>query len=159
MSLLLGTFGFAVASALIPVLNVEAYLAIVAAKLDDPSLWGLALVAGGGQTVGKIVWFYAGWHSLKLSWMQKKLDNPKFQASYTKWHGRIVGRPVFAGAIVFASAWTGFPPLAVVAVLAGVMRMSFPVFLVTTFIGRTLRFWTVLAGVDLLKDVVPGLFG
>jgi membrane protein YqaA with SNARE-associated domain len=55
-----------------------------------------------------------------------------------------------AGLITFTSSVTGFPPLAVIAVLAGTLRMSFPVFLATVLAGRTIRFWAVLAGVGLL---------
>ena len=57
---------------------------------------------------------------------------------------------MLAGVICFASAVTGFPPLAIVAVLAGSLRMNFPVFAVTCFVGRTIRFWIVLAGVAML---------
>lgn len=147
MKLLLGTFAFSVGSALIPVLNVEAYLAVVAARAEDLGVWELALVAGLGQSIGKIIWYYAGLHSLKLPWMRRKMETPKWAAAYTKWYGRIHGRPVTAGAITFVSSVSGFPPLAVIAVLAGTLRMSFPVFLVTVLAGRTLRFWAVLAGV------------
>jgi membrane protein YqaA with SNARE-associated domain len=45
---------------------------------------------------------------------------------------------------------TGFPPLAVIAVLAGTLRMNFVIFIVTVFVGRTIRFWLVLAGVSML---------
>jgi membrane protein YqaA with SNARE-associated domain len=45
---------------------------------------------------------------------------------------------------------TGFPPLAVIAVLAGTLRMNFTIFIVTVVVGRTIRFWLVLAGVGLL---------
>lgn len=150
MNLILGTFFFSIGSALLPVLNVEAYLAVVAAKTDSIADWQLALVGGAGQVVGKILWYYAGWHSMNLSWMRKKMESEKWQASYAKWHQRIVGRPVFAGAIAFASALLGFPPLAIIAVLAGSLRMNFGVFVVTCLVGRTLRFWAVLAGVGVI---------
>ena len=39
---------------------------------------------------------------------------------------------------------------AVIAVLAGTLRMNFTVFLGTVLVGRTIRFWLVLAGVGLL---------
>lgn len=150
MNLILGTFFFSIGSALLPVLNVEAYLAVVAAKTDSIADWQLALVGGAGQVVGKILWYYAGWHSMNLSWMRKKMESEKWQASYARWHQRIVGRPVFAGAIAFASALLGFPPLAIIAVLAGSLRMNFGVFVATCLVGRTLRFWAVLAGVGVL---------
>jgi membrane protein YqaA with SNARE-associated domain len=78
------------------------------------------------------------------------METEKWQLSYQRWHERIVGRPILAGGISFASAVTGFPPLAVIAVLAGTLRMNFPIFIVTVVIGRTIRFWLVLAGVGML---------
>jgi membrane protein YqaA with SNARE-associated domain len=159
VKLILGTFFFSVASALVPILNAEAYLAVVAAKLQNVSAVELAAVGGAGQIVGKIIWYYAGYHSLKFKWMQKKMETPKWKNSYEKWSARIAGRPMVGAGICFASAVTGFPPLAIVAVLAGSLRLNFVMFAITCFVGRTIRFWIVLAGVDWLKHLFPGLFG
>ncbi len=156
MKLLLGTFLFSVASALVPVLNVEIYLA--ALPNVEERAFEFAVVAGTGQTLGKIIWFYAGIHSMKVSWLKRKMETEKWQASYLKWHRRIVGRPVLAGTIVFVSAFSGFPPLAIIAVLAGSLRMNLPVFIGTTLVGRILRFWLVLEGAEWVKDLVPHLF-
>lgn len=150
MKLIIGTFFFSVASALVPILNVEAYLAAVALKAHNLSDWQLAAVGGAGQGVGKILWYLAGTQSLRIRWIRQKMETEKWQLSYEKWHERIVGRPILAGGISFTSAVTGFPPLAVIAVLAGTLRMNFPIFIVTVFAGRTIRFWLVLAGVGLL---------
>ncbi len=150
MKLIVGTFLFSIASALIPILNVEAYLAAVALKAHNLSDWQLAAVGGAGQGVGKILWYLAGTQSLRIRWIRQKMATEKWQLSYARWHERIVGRPVLAGAISFTSAVTGFPPLAVIAVLAGTLRMNFPIFIVTVVAGRTIRFWLVLAGVGLL---------
>ena len=150
MKLVIGTFFFSVASALLPILNVEAYLAAVALKAHNLSDWQLAAVGGAGQSIGKIFWYVAGRESLRIRRIRQKMETEKWQASYERWHERIVGRPVFAGAISFGSAVTGFPPLAVIAVLAGTLRMNFPLFLGTVFVGRTIRFWLVLAGVAML---------
>jgi len=150
VKLIIGTFFFSVASALLPILNVEAYLAAVALKAHNLSDWQLAAVGGAGQGVGKILWYLAGTQSLRIRWIRQKMETEKWQLSYEKWHERIVGRPVLAGAISFTSAVTGFPPLAVIAVLAGTLRMNFTIFIVTVFTGRTIRFWLVLAGVGLL---------
>jgi len=148
--LILGTFLFSIGSALLPILNVEAYLAAVAIKAHNLSDWQLAAVGGAGQGIGKIIWYVTGVHSLKIRWIRQKMETEKWQLSYARWHERIVGRPVLAGAITFASAVSGFPPLAVIAVLAGTLRMNFAIFLATVFVGRTIRFWLVLAGVGLL---------
>jgi len=149
VKLVIGTFLFSVASALVPILNVEAYLAAVALEARNLSTWQLAAVGAAGQSVGKILWYFAGIHSLKIRWIRQKMETEKWQLSYARWHERIVGRPVLAGAITFASAVSGFPPLAVIAVLAGTLRMNFAIFLGTVFVGRTIRFWLVLAGVGL----------
>jgi membrane protein YqaA with SNARE-associated domain len=150
VKLLIGTFFFSVASALVPILNVEAYLAAVAIQARHLSDWELAAVGSAGQTAGKVLWYFAGTQSLRIRWIRQKMETEKWQLSYLRWHERIVGRPVFAGAISFTSAVTGFPPLAVIAVLAGTLRMNFAIFLGTVFVGRTLRFWMVLAGVGML---------
>jgi membrane protein YqaA with SNARE-associated domain len=150
VKLVVGTFLFSVASALIPILNVEAYLAAVAIKAQNLSDWQLAAVGAGGQTAGKLLWYLAGTQSLRLRWIRQKMETEKWQLSYARWHERIVGRPLFAGAISFTSAVTGFPPLAVIAVLAGTLRMNLAIFLGTVLVGRTIRFWLVLAGVGLL---------
>ena len=150
MKLVIGTFLFSIASALLPILNVEAYLAAVAVKAHNLADWELAAVGGVGQGVGKIVWYFAGIHSLRIRWIRQKMETEKWRLSYERWHERIVGRPVLAGGITFASAVTGFPPLAVIAVLAGTLRMNFTIFLVTVIAGRTIRFWLVLAGVGML---------
>jgi membrane protein YqaA with SNARE-associated domain len=150
VKLVIGTFLFSVASALLPILNVEAYLAAVALKAHHLSDWQLAAVGGAGQSVGKIFWYVAGKESLRIRRIRQKMETEKWQVAYVRWHERIVGRPVFAGAISFTSAVTGFPPLAVIAVLAGTLRMNFPLFLITVFAGRTIRFWLVLAGVSML---------
>jgi membrane protein YqaA with SNARE-associated domain len=150
VKLIIGTFLFSVASALVPILNVEAYLAAVAIKAQNLSDWQLAAVGAGGQTAGKILWYFAGTQSLRIRWIRQKMETEKWQLSYERWHERIVGRPVFAGLISFTSAVTGFPPLAVIAVLAGTLRMNFAIFVATVMLGRTIRFWLVLAGVSVL---------
>ncbi len=157
--LALGTFFFSVASALIPVLNVEIYLIGISEKVDESQYVFYALVAAAGQTVGKVIWFYAGIHAMKVPWLARKMETPKWQASYEKWHQRISGRPVMAGLISFVSAVTGFPPLAVVAVLAGSLRMNFVVFLTTVFTGRAIRFYICLVTGSGLWDLSHHVFG
>ena len=54
MKVLLATFGVAVASALFPLINIEAYIAGVAALGGSSGVWGLSAVAAAGQVVGKV---------------------------------------------------------------------------------------------------------
>jgi membrane protein YqaA with SNARE-associated domain len=150
VGLLVATFLYAIGSALVPVLNLEVYLGAVAAKAPDAPFWELALLAGGGQMVGKVLWYHAGRHSLRLPWMRRKMDSERWQASYRRWSGWIAARHGHTGAVCLLAAFTGIPPFAVVSVLAGSLRMNFWLFLGTGLVGRTLRFAAVLAGVGLL---------
>jgi membrane protein YqaA with SNARE-associated domain len=60
---------------------------------------------------------------------------------------------VVAALLVFASASTGFPPLAIVAVLVGQLRMSLTLFFVIGLVGRWLRFAAVLGGAGWLSQL------
>jgi membrane protein YqaA with SNARE-associated domain len=150
MSLYLWTFGVSIASALFPLINMEVILGGMAATVGDGHAFALALVAGLGQTVGKIVWYELTRRSFDTEWVQKRLSGPKVQASYLRWQARIDGRPWFGAAIMFVSSFAGVPPLLVMAAVAGALKMRMYVFLPTILVGRTLRFWLVLAGVESL---------
>lgn len=47
------------------------------------------------------------------------------------------------GAVLFLSATLGVPPFYVTPILAGLLRISFPLFFVCGFSGRFLRFGAV----------------
>ncbi|MFW6774935.1 VTT domain-containing protein [Nocardioides sp. CPCC 205120] len=149
MILLLTTLGVGVASALLPVVNAEAYLAGVGA-LGSGGLVLLSIAAGAGQTLGKLVWYEVARRGVQTEWAQKKLSGPKVQRVYQRWTERMEGRPWYAAAIMFVSALGGVPPLLVMAAVAGALRMRREVFLVSVLVGRSIRFWLVLAGVHFL---------
>ncbi|HET7329014.1 MAG TPA: VTT domain-containing protein [Nocardioidaceae bacterium] len=147
MVILLATFGVAFVSALIPLVNVEAYLGAVVATVGDANIWALCVVAGVGQMIGKVLWYGAGRRSMELAWVRKKMSAPKRQAQLRLWRARVQGRPLFSGAVLLASAFVGLPPYAVISVLAGQLRMSFTLFCVTGLVGRIARFAVVAFGV------------
>jgi membrane protein YqaA with SNARE-associated domain len=147
MGWLLPTFGYCILSALIPALNTEAYLALLAARKSAP-LWPLAIVAAAGQMVGKVVYYYIGKSSLEWQWVKRRTDNPRFQEGLAQWRERLADRPWIAGATVFVSASVGIPPFAIVAVLAGTLRMSLTTFVLVGFVGRTLRFASILGAAE-----------
>jgi membrane protein YqaA with SNARE-associated domain len=149
MILLGSTFGVSVASALFPLINIELYLAGVGAVGSGTALT-IGLVAGAGQSAGKIVWYEIAKRSVETEWAQKKLSSPKVHASYDRWVGRMHGRPWYGGAVLFVSALGGLPPLLVMAAVAGALKMPYWVFLPTIFVGRAMRFWLILAGVEFL---------
>lgn len=149
----LSLLAIAFASALIPLVNIEAYLGLRAAFADMGDIWMLGFVAAAGQMAGKIIWYYIGASSLEWGWIKRRIEHPKQQARLEKWRARTDSRPVFAGGLVFASALTGLPPFAILAVLAGQLRMSVSLFLVLGLLGRWLRFVTVLGGVGWLHQL------
>lgn len=152
----LGTFWYAFGSALLPFLNAELFLIAIG---DRVSHLQFALIAAGGQTAGKVIWYEAGRHAMRSRWLTRKMESVTWQATYARWHSRLVGRPVAGGAIVFASAVGGVPPMAVVAVLAGSLRMNLITFVTTTFVGRAIRFWLCLATGAGVWELIHALFG
>jgi membrane protein YqaA with SNARE-associated domain len=149
MILLLTTFGVSVASAVVPLINIELYLAGLSAVGSGKAV-SIAIVAGAGQTIGKVFWYEVAKRSVETAWVQKKLSAPKVKASYERWVEAMHGRPWYGGAVLFAAALGGIPPLLVMAAVAGALKMPYWVFIPTIFVGRALRFWLVLTGVEFL---------
>lgn len=150
---LLVAFGVGVGSALVPFFNVEAYLPVVAFKSSHDLTFLLAATAGAGQTVGKLVWYVLGARGSQSAWLQKKLDKGDRREAYERWAARLCDKPIVGVVVMLASAVVGLPPLLVMAIVAGSVRMSLALFLGTVFVGRTLRFWALLAGVDALSHL------
>ncbi|NUR08886.1 MAG: hypothetical protein HOQ45_18015 [Nocardioidaceae bacterium] len=117
-------------------------------------MWLLGFVAALGQMIGKVVWYYLGATSLNWAWVRKKVETPKAQARLETWRRRTHDRPVVAGGLVFLSAFSGFPPFAIVAVVAGQLRMQVVLFFVLGLAGRWLRFALVLGGAEWLSKTV-----
>ncbi len=151
---LLGLFLVGVASALVPLINLEAYLGVRAAVASMSNIWLLGLVAAVGQMVGKTVWYYLGANSLSWGWIRRKVEQPKNAARLETWRARTHDRPVVTGVVLFASALVGVPPFAIVSVLAGQLRMSLILFLTLGLTGRWLRLVAVLGGAQWLLDVL-----
>ena len=151
---MLGVLGVAFASALVPLVNIEAYLGVRGSVGSIENVWLLGLVAGFGQMVGKVVWYYLGASSLHWGWVRRRMETPKAQARLETWRTRTHERPVVAGALVFVSAFSGFPPFAILAVLAGQLRMQLALFFGLGLAGRWLRFTAVLGGAGWLAQLL-----
>lgn len=149
MTLLGLTLGFGMISAIIPVFNMEAFIAVAYAQSSQHPLL-LSFVGSLGQNIGKLVWFYVCRGALDIPWLQKRIDTPKRQAQYEKWSGYVHGRPIMSGALTFLSAAVGFPPFFAMAMIAGALRMNAAVFFLAGLVGRTLFFWVLLTGVGLI---------
>lgn len=151
---LLGVLGVAFASALVPLVNIEAYLGVRGSVGGIDNVWVLGLAAGFGQMVGKVVWYYLGASSLHWGWVRRRMETPKAQARLETWRLRTHERPVLAGALVFVSAFSGFPPFAILSVLAGQLRMQLALFFGLGLAGRWLRFTAVLGGAGWLAQLL-----
>lgn len=141
----LTTLGVAVASALIPLVNIEVYLTGLGA-IATGHAWSLAVSAGLGQTIGKVVWHQAAARTVETAWFKDKLTSPKVRKNYDKWVERMHGRPWYAAGLVLFSSFTGIPPLLVIAAVAGGLKMPLWAFVPAVLVGRVLRFWLILAG-------------
>jgi len=150
VKLILLTFGYCIVSALIPVVNAEAYVAAVAVLVEDAAIWGLAVAAGAGQMVGKLVYYLIGRSSLEWRFVRKKIDSPAWQERLERWRRRIGGDPWLVGGVVLVSAVTGIPPLAIISVLAGQLRVHWALFFVVGLVGRVGRFASMLGLVGAL---------
>lgn len=150
MSLLavwLTTFGVALLSAVIPVVNIEIYL--LGASALAPREMVIPLIVAGtlGQVIGKIALYYAGNGALKM-------PGKRLQAALQKMNTQMQERPHMGSALVFASATLGLPPYYLVTLAAGAARMNLPMFLVVSFIGRLIRFTIVVAVPQLAREAV-----
>jgi membrane protein YqaA with SNARE-associated domain len=143
VKLLLTVLAVSFVSALVPLVNAEAFLAWVAG-LDDLPLVLAAATASIGQVAGKLVWYYGGMHSLDIGWVQRRLEKARREETLAKWQKQTQGRPAAAGALCFSAAFLGLPPYLAVAAVAGLLGVGIKLFVVTGLVGRFLRFWLVL---------------
>ncbi len=146
--------GVGFVSALVPLVNLEAYLGVRGSVANVGALWTLSLAAALGQMAGKVIWYYLGANALSWERVRRKIETPKALRRLETWRARTHQRPVITGLLVFASAASGFPPFAIVAVLAGQLRMNLMLFCVLGLLGRWVRFAAVLGGAEWLSGLV-----
>ncbi|SEC61012.1 membrane protein YqaA, SNARE-associated domain [Nocardioides exalbidus] len=149
MTLFWSVLGASIGSALLPLINIEIILTGAVSQAPGHE-WALVIAATIGQMLGKILWYWGGTHVERAPWVNRQLQKPAAKASLDKWHERAEGRPWFTAGLLFVSAFSGFPPYAVTAVLAGILRVPMWIFLVTGTLGRGLRFWVVVFGASSL---------
>lgn len=156
---LLLSIGFGIGSAVIPVLNAEAYIVGVGVSHAlDPLV--AAIGVGVGQGLGKVALFLAVRY--RPDWAAKhKSKAPKEPNLTTSW-GRfkdrsaraakklldLIGDAKYGVPVVALSAFAGFPPLYAVALIAGASRMRVLVFAITVLVGRVGRFALLALGVS-----------
>lgn len=146
-------------SAFIPVVSIETYVVVMAAAFrehgDLRQLLVLAAAATIGQMAGKYVWYEAGRNSARWPWLQRKLERPKIAAQLEKWTTWADHHRKVAGLVLFASACAGLPPFLIMSIVAGRLKFSRVVFIVTGVVGRFLRFLIAAGLVEWLQTTVP----
>lgn len=147
----LGVAGLAVASALLPLINIEAVIALAATQGHAPG-WLIVAASATGQMAGKLVWYYGGRELDRFAFVARRMRRPKASAALERWRARSEGRPWFTAGLLLASSTVGLPPYAVISVVAGALRVPLVVFLVTGLVGRLLRFWFVIGGATALAS-------
>lgn len=134
MQISLWCFGLTVASAVFPWVNAEIIvLSLPALATSKTALLVLLLVATAGQMTGKCALYWAGRTG------NRALPG-RAGRTLLKWRERLEARPSRAAALVLVSSVTGLPPFYVMTLLAGAMKMKFPLYIVMGTTGRLLRF-------------------
>jgi membrane protein YqaA with SNARE-associated domain len=123
---ILGALGTGAASALLPLVNAEAYAILAATRSHAWLAVLLVLALAIGQTAGKLVLFESARRGAGR-WAAKLADS--------RWAGRATGPFVVLG-----SATLGLPPLAIVSLAAGAAGQRRLTFGVLCLVGRTVRF-------------------
>jgi membrane protein YqaA with SNARE-associated domain len=158
---LLTSIGFGAVSAVIPIVNAEAY--IIASQMSAvagpiPIAIGIAI----GQTIGKLLLFFGVRQGKELSFVKHRREIRK-QRPVGPTRARVraagakllnlVGQERWGLPIVLIAAIIGFPPLYAVALLAGATTMSPVWFGLTVLVGRLCRFLLVATGFYGLHDL------
>ena len=144
----LTTFAVCVLGSLIPFVNTEIYLLSAVALSPRSYVLPLVIAATVGQTVGKIAMYYVGRGVLKL-------PAGRVQRGLEAATARLEARPMWGKLFFFFSSLVGFPPLYVMTLAAGAVRMNFAFFVVACLVGRFIHF----AVVAMVPDLWNRLFG
>lgn len=137
----LAAAGFGLASALVPVLNAEAYLAVSGVAAPATAVL-VACALALGQTLGKVTLYEAARRggARAAGHRAARHRRARFAAGLVTRLTALLRRPWLGGVTVLVSASLGVPPLAVVSVLAGGAGVHRLVFVATCLLGRTARF-------------------
>ncbi|GAA1554805.1 hypothetical protein GCM10009789_05330 [Kribbella sancticallisti] len=151
--------GFGIGSAVIPVMNAEAYvLGVGVSGALDPVV--AAVGVSVGQTVGKVAMFlavrYRPGYAAKKGKEPKPVDLDTRRGRFIQWNRDVSKRLLDALSdrrwgipVTLLSSSVGIPPLYGVALIAGASRMGVVTFSLSVLAGRLARFVTLALGVGL----------
>ena len=138
--------GMGLLSALVPFVNAELYAVAVSTQTGPGIALLCAVALAVGQTAGKWLWYLTGRAGGERAarWRTSRSHgDPPDPGRVARLVERLRDRRSSA-AVVLLSGSVGLPPLALVAVAAGVSRMRVRDFLACCLVGRTVRFCVVL---------------
>lgn len=155
--------GMGVLSALVPVVNAEAFLLAAVATLSSPGdCWVIVVALALGQTAGKIVYFLGARHAWDVRERNPlRRRRPRPPGPPSRWRRTLADlserglamleRPLLAMGVILTSAGVGIPPLALTSVAAGLSRMPLVLFVLCTATGRAARFGALATPLVLAK--------
>jgi membrane protein YqaA with SNARE-associated domain len=157
---LLTSVGFGAVSAVVPVVNAEAY--VVGSQVSAiAGAVPIAVGVGIGQTFGKLVLFLSVRQGKNLPFVRHRRAEAArgpvgpFRAKVRAARARLlelVGQKRWGLPIVLLAAVVGLPPLYAVALLAGATTMRTLWFALVVLVGRVARFVLLALGVGGLHD-------
>ena len=157
---LLTSVGFGAVSAVVPVVNAEAY--VVGSQVSAiAGAVPIAVGVGIGQTFGKLVLFLSVRQGKNLPWIRhRRAEAARGPAGPFRTRVRaaiarlleLVGQKRWGLPIVLLAAVVGLPPLYAVALLAGATTMRTLWFALVVLLGRVTRFVLLALGVGGLHD-------
>lgn len=141
--------GLGFGSALLPLINAEAYVLLVSAHRPTPALLALTVLGlAAGQTLGKVLLFESGRRARLPNWLRGR-RKPREPSPRWARVSELMRRPRTGVPLVLASAAVGLPPLAVVSVVAGASGQRRATFAALCFAGRLMRFAVLAAPLTL----------
>lgn len=151
--------GFGIGSAVVPVMNAEAYvLAVGATHRLSPVVAAIGVTVG--QTIGKVAMFlavrYRPSYAVRRTKEPKPVDLDTRWGRFVQWTRDISKRLLDAMSdsrwgipVTLLSAFVGVPPLYGVAIIGGASRMRTIFFALSVLVGRGARFVLLAVGVSL----------
>jgi membrane protein YqaA with SNARE-associated domain len=152
--------GFGIGSAVVPVMNAEAYvLGVGVTHALNPVVAGIGVAIG--QTLGKLAMFLAvryrpGYAARKNSKELKAVNLDTRWGRFVQWNRDVSKRLLdlmsdhrWSIPVTLLSSFSGIPPLYGVALIGGASRMSVITFTGSVLAGRSARFVLLAVGFSL----------
>lgn len=134
-----GAFILCFVSGLIPFLNSEIFVLALAALTDKPgALMTIATLGALGQILAMMLLYASGSGFLNVGFLQPK--NPQRLEKLTRLRERMTRYRGSAYSVLFIAASTGLPPVFMVSVVCGILRVNLSRFILIAFSARILRF-------------------